>query len=118
MKFKRKIFKNFSFLFFDCNIKNKFKKNNYAKNFSFYLIELKSEKFSYIFVKVYNYLKENNLEKYFLFQNPLSVHISLYYLWKNLNSKNYFWNKKNLKNINVEEKIFLDNFLYFYKDTK
>lgn len=84
----------------------------------FIWIELKSEKFSDIFVKIYKYLKENNLEKYFLFQNPLSVHITLYYLDKNISLEEKQEIKNFLENIEVKENIFLENFSYFYRNDK
>lgn len=60
----------------------------------FIWIEIKSEIISNIFVETYKYLKKNNIENSILFQNPISSHITLYYLEKDIN-KNIKINIKN-----------------------
>lgn len=84
----------------------------------FIAIELNSKYFSDIFVKLYHYLKENSIEKYFIFQNPLSVHITLYYLEKDISEWQRMEIKKFLKNFDVNEDIFLSGFKYFYRNEK
>lgn len=84
----------------------------------FIAIELNPKYFSNIFVKVYNYLKQNSVEKYFIFQNPLSVHITLYYLDKNISEWQVSEIKKFLKEIDINKEIFLENFDYFYRNEK
>jgi len=81
----------------------------------FIWIELKADLFSDIFVKIYNYMKENNIENSLLFQNPLSLHITLYYLEKDIedNTKNEI--KEYIKDFNIEDKITLSWFNYFFR---
>ena len=50
----------------------------------FIWIQLKSEIFSDIFSAVYLYLEQNNIQDSIVFQNPLSLHITLYYLEKDI----------------------------------
>lgn len=50
----------------------------------FIWIQLNPEIFSDLFVKIFQYLKENNIEDILIFQNILSVHITLYYFEANL----------------------------------
>ncbi|MDR3150527.1 MAG: hypothetical protein LBU14_02690 [Candidatus Peribacteria bacterium] len=47
-------------------------------------MQLKSEYFSDLFVKIFQYLEENNIENTLTFQNILSIHITLYYFGANL----------------------------------
>ncbi|MDD2907033.1 MAG: 2'-5' RNA ligase family protein [Candidatus Gracilibacteria bacterium] len=78
-------------------------------------IELKSELFSDLFVKIYNYIKENNIEKSILFQNPLSPHITLYYLEKDIDNKNKEEIKEYIKNFEINDNIKLTGFNYFFR---
>ncbi len=59
----------------------------------FIWIEIKSKLFCDIFIQVYKYIKENSIENSISFQNPLSPHITLYYLEKDIEEDN----KKNIK---------------------
>lgn len=81
----------------------------------FIWIELKTEIFSDIFVKVYNYIKENNIEDSILFQNPLSPHITLYYLEKDIKNKTKEEIKDYIKNFEINDTIKLTWFNYFFR---
>lgn len=81
----------------------------------FIWIELKSELLSNIFIEVYKYIKENNIESFILFQNPLSPHITLYYLEKDIDNITKNEIKNHIKNFNIEEKISLSWFNYFFR---
>ena len=81
----------------------------------FIWIELKTELISNIFVKVYKYIKENNIENSLLFQNPLSPHITLYYLEKNIEDTTKNEIKEYIKKFNINNKITLSWFNYFFK---
>jgi lipopolysaccharide biosynthesis glycosyltransferase len=70
-------------------------------------IELKAELCSDIFVKVYNYLTENNIENSLLFQNPLSPHITIYYLEKDIDLDSKKEIKKYLKEFKIESNLSL-----------
>lgn len=81
----------------------------------FIWIEIKSEIISNIFVETYKYLKKNNIENSILFQNPISSHITLYYLEKDIN-KNLNINIKNyIKKLKIDEEIKISWFNYFFK---
>lgn len=79
----------------------------------FIWIELKAEIFSDIFVKIYTYLKENNIENILHFQNPLSPHITLYYLEKDLKKPTKEKIQNNIKNLDIKSDIFLSGYNYF-----
>lgn len=81
----------------------------------FIWIELKSELFSDIFVKIYNYIKENNIENSVLFQNPLSPHITLYYLEKDIEDKTKEKIKEYIKFFEINDSIKLNWFNYFFR---
>lgn len=81
----------------------------------FIWIELKSELLSDIFLKVYKYFRKNNVESFFTFQNPLSCHITLYYLEKNISEKAKKEIKNLIKNFSVDKEIFISWFNYFLK---
>ena len=86
----------------------------------FIWIDIKSELLSDLFSEVYLYLKQHNVESILSFQNPLSIHITLYYLEKDI-SKN---TKKEIvdfiKDFEISESIFISWFDYFtrWKDSK
>lgn len=79
----------------------------------FVWIELKNEIFSDIFVKIWEYLNENNVENIIDLQNPLSPHITIYYLEKDFfeidEIKNY------IKNFEINKEIFVDSLNYFFR---
>ena len=81
----------------------------------FIWIELKSELFSNIFVEFYKYTKENNIEDSLIFQNPLSPHITLYYLEKDIINITKDEIKEHIKKLNIDEIINLSWFNYFYR---
>lgn len=81
----------------------------------FIWIELKAELFSNIFVEVYKYTKENNIENSLLFQNPLSPHITLYYLEKEIDNVTKGEIKEYIKKFNINDKIILSWFNYFFR---
>jgi len=81
----------------------------------FIWIELKATLFSDMFIKVYNYVKENNIENSILFQNPLSPHITLYYLEKNIDLNTKKEIKKYIEKINIDDNIILNWFNYFFR---
>ena len=85
------------------------------KTSHFIWIELKSELLSDIFLKVYKYFRKNNVESFFTFQNPLSCHITLYYLEKNISEKAKKEIKNLIKNFSVDKEIFISWFNYFLK---
>lgn len=80
----------------------------------FIWIELKSELFSDVFVNIYKYLKENKIENIVSFQNPLSIHITIYYFGNNLNKE-----EKSIKNeinkLDLSQEIYIKWVKYFYK---
>ncbi len=78
----------------------------------FVWIELKSIFFSNIFVKIYKYLKNNNILDIINFQNPLSLHITLYYFEKDLGDDREII-KKYITEIDINEDIFVNWIDYF-----
>jgi hypothetical protein len=58
-----------------------------------------------LFVKFYEYLKKNQIENIVHFQNPLSLHITLYYLEKNLEDNLKKEIKKDIEKIDINNKI-------------
>ena len=81
----------------------------------FIWIELKQEIFVNLFVKIYEYLRKNNIENIINFQNSLSLHITLYYLEKNLENNLKEEIKKDIEKININKKIELSWFNYFFR---
>lgn len=79
----------------------------------FVWIELKNEIFSDIFVKIWKYLKENNIENIIDLQNPLSPHITLYYLEKDFLEVDKI--KNDIKNFSINDEIFLSEINYFFR---
>lgn len=79
----------------------------------FIWIELKTELLSDIFVKIFNYIKENNIQDSILFQNPLSMHITLYYLEKDINENTKNEIKEYINIFNIDDSIKLSWFNYF-----
>lgn len=81
----------------------------------FIWIKLRAELLSNIFIEVYKYIKENNIENSIFFQNPLSPHITLYYLEKDIDNNTKDEIKSHIQNFNTDEKISLSWFNYFFK---
>lgn len=81
-------------------------------------LQMKSELFSDIFVKVYEYLKENNIWDALQIQNPLSPHITLYYLHKDVSDKEKENIQHDISLLNISDDIFLKEINYFFKDEK
>jgi len=81
----------------------------------FIWIELKQEIFVNLFVKIYEYLKKNNIENIVNFQNPLSLHITLYYLEKDLQNETKNEIKEYIKKFDINKKIELSWFNYFFR---
>jgi len=77
----------------------------------FLWLEIISEKFVDIFCKLQEYLRENNIENILEFQNILSLHITLYYLWENI-PENFIFPKSIFQNIE------LISFDYFKKGNR
>jgi len=80
----------------------------------FIWIELKSEIFSNLFVEMYKYVKEKNIENSILFQNPLSPHITIYYLEKDISNSTKDAIKNDIKNLSINNWIYANGFSYFY----
>lgn len=78
-------------------------------------IELKSELFSDIFVKVYKYIKENAIEESVVLQNPLSPHITLYYLEKSIPSSDISSMQSYIQGFDVWFPIHLIWIDYFFR---
>lgn len=83
------------------------------KTSHFIWIELKAELFSDIFVNLYTYLKENNIADCTHFQNPLSPHITLYYLDKDLKKNDIDEIKDYIKKFDINKPIYISSFNYF-----
>lgn len=81
----------------------------------FIWVDLNSYILSNIFIKIYEYIKDNHIENYVSFQNPLSPHITLYYLEKDieLDTKNQI--KDFISSFDLSNEIKLTWFDYFYK---
>lgn len=78
-------------------------------------IELKSEILSDIFVKVYEYLQVNKIEESVVLQNPLSPHITLYYLEKNILSSDITSIESDIQGLDVWSPIHLTGIDYFFR---
>ena len=79
----------------------------------FIWIQLKSEIFSDIFSAVYLYLEQNNIQDSIIFQNPLSVHITLYYLEKNIDKITIEEIKKYIQKFDIKNSITISWYDYF-----
>jgi hypothetical protein len=58
-----------------------------------------------IFVNINRYLQKNNIENIVSFQNPLSPHITLYYLEKEIKDDTKEEIKKDITKFNIEDNI-------------
>ncbi len=83
------------------------------KTSHFIAIEIKPELFSNIFSAIYWHLKDNNILEYFIFQNILSLHITLYYLPENITNTQEKSLVKDIKNTQISYEIFSENIWYF-----
>jgi hypothetical protein len=70
-------------------------------------IELQAAIFSNLFIEVYKYCKENNIQNSIIFQNPLSPHITLYYLEKDINEITKQEIKEYIQKLNIDDAITL-----------
>ncbi len=77
----------------------------------FVWLEIISENFIDLFCELQKYLRENNIENILEFQNLLSLHITLYYLWENI-PENFIFQK------NIWDENLLENFDYFKKENR
>lgn len=75
--------------------------------------QLKLEIFSDIFSAVYLYLEQNNIQDSIIFQNPLSVHITLYYLEKDIDTITAEEIKKYIQKFDIKNSISVSWFDYF-----
>ena len=82
----------------------------------FIWVGLKSEAFSDMFVATNEYLRENNIEDSVSFQNPLSMHITLYYLWSELPTDKKQCIHKDISQQETNYTIYANWLDYFYKD--
>lgn len=80
----------------------------------FIWIELRAEFFSDVFVKIYEYIKKENIEDSIVLQNPLSPHITLYYLEKDLSEEDIISIKEDIATINSKQEIHLAWIDYFF----
>ncbi len=83
------------------------------KTSQFIAIEINPKLFSNIFSTVYWYLKDNNILEYFIFQNILSLHITLYYLPENITNNQEKLLFKDIENTKISSEIFSENIWYF-----
>ncbi len=84
----------------------------------FIWIELNQEVFKSMYSKISDFLVKNNLNKIIILQNINTIHITLYYLDKNLDNcyKNNI--KSFIKKIDISNDIYLKDFKYFYRNKK
>ena len=85
------------------------------KTSHFIWIELKSQLFVNVYNKIYEYIKINNIENIVTLQNILSIHITLYYLEKNLNKTDKIIIKKDISKLDLEKDIYVSWFDYFLR---
>lgn len=83
------------------------------KTSHFIWIEINSYLLSDIFIKVYNYLKINSITEIISFQNPLSTHITLYYLDEKIDGVEISNIKNIIKDFDIKSDIFINWFEYF-----
>lgn len=93
---------------------------NQTKPTSHFLgISLNNKLFSGLFNSLQKYLKENNLENIIELQNLSSLHITLYYFDKNLDSSILLNIKNDLKELNKNIfPVYIDQVRFFQKDSK
>ena len=91
-----------------------YKKIIFMKTTSHFIwIQLKSEIFSDIFSAVYLYLEQNNIQNSIVFQNPLSPHITLYYLEKDIDQVTKEEIKKYIQKFDIKNSITISWYDYF-----
>ncbi len=81
----------------------------------FVWIEMNPKLLSDIFVNVYKYLKENDILESVNIQNPLSSHITLYYLEKDLWDPDKDNVRNNISVLDVSNDIYLTWINYFFR---
>lgn len=77
-------------------------------------IEINPKLLSDIFVEVYKYLKEKNILDSVSLQNPLSPHITVYYLKKDILNKDQI--KNDISEFDMSKDIYLTGINYFFKE--
>jgi len=82
----------------------------------FIWLELKENFLKNIFFELKDFVKKNNYENILQVEEWKNFHITLYYLIKNL--ENIEEIKNFIKNLKLEEEIFLDDLKYFYRENK
>lgn len=83
------------------------------KTSHFIWIEINSYLLSDIFTKIYKYLIDNNITEIISFQNPLSTHITLYYLGEKIDETEISNIKNIIKDFDIKHDIFIEWFEYF-----
>jgi len=81
----------------------------------FIWLALKAEIFSDIFVRIYQYVHENHMEDAVVFQNPLSVHITLYYLEKHLAADIKHDIKQYIPSFDMSKPLSVAGWNYFFR---
>lgn len=81
----------------------------------FVWIEMNPKLFSDIFVNVYKYLKENDVLEAVNMQNPLSPHITLYYLEGNLLNADKDSIKNDISVLDISDDIYFTWINYFFR---
>ena len=81
-------------------------------------IPLKTESFSKVFSKINEYVGKHNLQDAITLQAPMTPHITLYYLEKNLWDIDKIDIKKYISNFDVNQEIHLSELKYFLRNEK
>lgn len=83
----------------------------------FIWIEIKSKILSDIFIEVYQYCKKRDILDTIVMQNPLSLHITLYYLEKDISNLNIEKIKNDISKIKISEPIYMEGINYFSRNS-
>lgn len=84
----------------------------------FIAIELNNELFWSLFLSLEKYLQDNDIENIIELQNKETLHITLYYLEKNLSEENIESILTNIDEINLSKEVYVHMPQYFYRDDK
>lgn len=82
----------------------------------FIWIAIKPEIFSDVFVWVNAYLQKHDIENCISFQNPISTHITLYYLEEKILEQDTENIKRNISEFDISWDIFVTWIKYFYRE--